>query len=468
MPFHINLNMPGDEIPYFSNWLGPWACHSSHITQLQAGVGSLDVRRHLASGMQQDAIDRADEYEYSNVQGVAIIPINGVMLKHVASYGMGTSTVKVRRLVSKALADPAVKAIALKLDTPGGAVAGTMELAEDIAAAGKEKPTMAFCSDLTASAGYWVASQCGRIYANEMASVGSIGTYCVVSDSSKAYEAAGVTVHVVRAGAFKGAMTEGTEITDEHLAEAQRIVDGINAKFLETVAAGRGMSLEQVAKLADGRVHLAGQAKAMGLVDDVASWERAFTSFVASLSPVSQSAVPASEPASSTLALEEPMSIEQKPATASELRAALPRAGADFVLACLEKSMTLVEAQGAYMQHLVMEAEKNAAAAAAIRKPGVKAVRNGRRYRAEDMMPEDEEEKKVVPVDDEMPEEVEEEVEEEENPEMAWHRAVNQELRLCGNDRRRAVASANRKHPGLRAAMLRQVNARVGRRAIVR
>jgi len=159
------------------------------------------------------------------------------------------------------------------------------------------------------------------------------------------------------------------------------------------------------------------------------------------------------------------MSIEQKPATASELRAALPRAGADFVLSCLEKSMTLVEAQGAYMQHLVAQAEANAAA---IRKPGVKAVRNGRRYRAEDMMPEDEEEKKVVPVDGEMPEEVEEEVEEEENPEMAWHRAVNQELRLCGNDRRRAVASANRKHPGLRAAMLRQVNARVGRRAVVR
>lgn len=157
------------------------------------------------------------------------------------------------------------------------------------------------------------------------------------------------------------------------------------------------------------------------------------------------------------------MSIEQKPATASELRAALPRAGADFVLACLEKSMTLVEAQGAYMQHLVAQAEANAAA---IRKPGVKAVRNGRRYRAEDMMPEDEEKKP----EDEMPVEgmEEEEAEEEENPEMAWHRAVNQELRLCGNDRRRAVASANRKHPGLRAAMLRQVNARVGRRAVVR
>ena len=462
MPYEIRLNLPGDEIPHFSHWLGPWACHSHHMSQLRAGVAGLDVKRHLAGPAPAEAMQAADDYEYSVVQGVAILPISGVMLKHVSSYGMGTSTVKVRRLLSKAMSDPNVKGIALKLDTPGGTVAGTMELADDIASS--SKPTMAFCSDLTASAGYWIASQCGSIWANEMASVGSIGTYCVVADSSKAYEMAGVTVHVVRAGAFKGAMTEGTPITDEHLSDAQRIVDGINTKFLETVARGRGMSAEQVATLADGRVHLAKDAKAMGLVDAVGPWESAFQAFIESLdsSVTSPATVPASQPS----AQETTMSNEAKPATAADLRAALPRAGADFILSCLEASMTLQEAQAAYMSHLVAKTE-----AAALRGAGVKPARNGRRFRAEDMKYDGEEDKKKMPVmEDEVPMPEEEEDEEdmvEEDAPMAWRRAVDREMKLCGGDRHRAVANANRKNPGLRKRYLQAVNARAGRRSII-
>lgn len=459
MAYELRLNVQRDEIPYFAHWLGPWACFSDYVTGLQSAVGRLDIRQHLSNGSMENAIHEAEEYAYSLIDGVAVISISGVMMKQHTSYGGGTSTVLVRRLLSKAIKDPQVVGIALKLDTPGGTVAGTQELADDLAAS--SKPTMAFCSDLTASAGYWVASQCGTIWANELASVGSIGTYCVVADTSKAYAEAGVVIHVVRAGAFKGAMTEGTPITEEQLAEAQRLVDGINAKFLETVARGRGISAEQVATLADGRVHLAADAKAMGLVDHIGSWEVAFQTFIESLN--SSASSPATVPASQPPAQETAMSNEVKPATAADLRAALPRAGADFILSCLESSMTLQEAQAAYMSHLIAQTE-----AAAFRgKPGVKPSRNGRRLRAQEMMPEDEMEKEVPVDEEEVPvDEVEEEEVMEEDAPKAWQRAIDREMRLCGGDRHRAVAAANRKNPGLRKRYLQAVNARAGRRLI--
>jgi len=457
MAYEFQIDATADQIPYLTQWFGPWACHAHYMDRLQSLVGAIDIAKHMASGAPMQALAAAEGLDYSVTDGVAVIPVNGIMLKHMASYGDCTSTVKLRRLVGKAVADPAVKGIALKLDSPGGTVSGTMELASDIRAAGEVKPTMAFCSDLAASAAYWVAAQCGKIYANEMASVGSIGTYCVVRDSSKAAEAIGVTVHVVRAGAFKGAMTDGTQVTEEHLAEAQRLIDGINAKFVGMVADGRGMSTEAVKAIADGRVHLAGDALSLGLIDQVASWEEAFSDFASGIGGT-RASIPASPPATSTSA-QEPLMSDPQPATALQLKTALPRAGAAFVLSCLEASMTLAESQAAYMSHLVGLAE-----AAAAKKPGVVASRNGRRIKAEDA-PLDEEEKKK---EDEEEDDVAMEDEDEDESEMAWRKAVNREMATCGGDRRKAVSKANRKNPGLRAAMVRSVNARSGRRAVVR
>lgn len=126
--------------------------------------------------------------------------------------------------------------------------------------------------------------------------------------------------------------------------------------------------------------------------------------------------------------------------------------------------MTLQEAQAAYMSHLVAKTE-----AAALRSAGVKPSRNGRRYRSEGGKYEGEEDEKKMPVmEDEMPMEEEgdeEEVVEEDAP-MAWRRAVDREMKLCGGDRHRAVANANRKNPGLRKRYLQAVNARAGRRSI--
>ncbi|MHB8862043.1 MAG: S49 family peptidase [Pirellulaceae bacterium] len=127
-----------------------------------------------------------------------------------------------------------------------------------------------FLDDLTASAAYWVASQATKVYANnKTALIGSIGTFAVLIDQSKRAEQLGVKVHVIKAGDFKGTGTPGTAITDKQLAHMQHIVDAANAEFLRGVATGRKMGSLAISAVADGRVHVAAEAKRLGLIDDV-------------------------------------------------------------------------------------------------------------------------------------------------------------------------------------------------------
>lgn len=200
--------------------------------------------------------------------GVAMIDISGHLMKSDSKFG-GTSTIRTRSAVRMAAADPEVKAILLRIDSPGGTVAGTEELARDIRNAGASKPVIAHIDDLGASAALWIASQAGRVTANETAQVGSIGTVAVLEDSSEMAKKEGIKVHVISTGKFKGAGVPGTKVTDEHLAEIQEVVDDLNEHFLAAISAGRQIPMEAVREMADGSIHLADRALGMGLIDAV-------------------------------------------------------------------------------------------------------------------------------------------------------------------------------------------------------
>src|SRR5690606_11729959 len=116
-----------------------------------------------------------------------------------------------------------------------------------------------------------------EIVASPHAQVGSIGTYLVVQDWSALFERAGVKTHVVRAGAFKGAGAFGAEVTEEQLQEFQRVVNSINEGFVASVGRGRRLGIERARELADGRLWSARKARELGLVDRVASFDRAFS-----------------------------------------------------------------------------------------------------------------------------------------------------------------------------------------------
>lgn len=206
--------------------------------------------------------------------GLAVIPIQGQMMKGASKYG-GANTVDIRRKVRSAVADPDVKGIMLAIDSPGGTVSGTEELGADVAAARRVKPTFAHIDDLGASAAYWVASQADRITASSTSEVGSIGTMAVIEDISAVAEKRGIKVHVLSTGPYKGAGVSGTVVTPEQLEYFQSRVDAINQHFLAAVATGRNVSIPKVQEWADGRVWLADTARQKGLIDGVMLFDEA-------------------------------------------------------------------------------------------------------------------------------------------------------------------------------------------------
>jgi signal peptide peptidase SppA len=203
-------------------------------------------------------------------EGVGILPLHGPSMKARSKYG-GYSTVDARRQLRAMAGDERVGAILLHLDSPGGHVAGTKELADDVAAVGQTKPVHAYIEDTGASAAYWVASQAKTVAANAMAMVGSLGTFTVLYDLSKMAEMEGVQVHVVSTGERKGAAAPGTPVTDEDLAEARKLVEGFDAFFRQGVRQGRGLGAKEASSAWTGAVWLAGEAKGLGLVDRVES-----------------------------------------------------------------------------------------------------------------------------------------------------------------------------------------------------
>lgn len=272
------------DVPHIDQWCGAWAIQPDRLQMLGEAIRSLDLRSHLqdvAAGQNQsvNATSTGGEWyaDYTRVvDGIAIVCASGPLMKHRASMGGNTATVLMRRSLRQAANDTNVRGILICVDSPGGTVAGTKDLAREIAVAATKKPTNAFIEDLGASAAYWIASQASHLSAGSTALVGSIGTFAVVEDWSKRAEQMGVKVHVVKAGDNKGAGVPGTEVTDAHLAEMQRVIDGLNEHFLAGVAAGRKLSTSSVRALNDGRVHLADAAKDLKMIDDVETFDEAF------------------------------------------------------------------------------------------------------------------------------------------------------------------------------------------------
>src|SRR5690606_27173335 len=160
-----------------SQHFGVWAAKPGWLTSM--------VTAYKAGALPKAAAIPSDSGPGYQIEpgGVATVVIDGMMMKGDSSFG-GTSTVRTRRAIRGAAADPNVRAIALRISSPGGHVHGTPELAAEVKAAAATKPVHAFAEDIMASAAYWVASQARSISVNPTGEVGSIGVFGVVEDTS--------------------------------------------------------------------------------------------------------------------------------------------------------------------------------------------------------------------------------------------------------------------------------------------
>jgi protease-4 len=186
-----------------------------------------------------------------------------------------------RYLIRQANAQEDVKEILLIVESGGGTVSGTKELADEIK--NSKKKVTAYINDIGASAAYWVASQASMVYANEMAEIGSIGVVAVVEDTSGLYEREGVKVHVVSTGSMKGAFADGAPVTEEMLSDLKEKVDAMNAIFKGAIVAGRSMPADKLDSIADGRTYTAIKAKEHGLIDAIQPIEQVVASLKTSI-----------------------------------------------------------------------------------------------------------------------------------------------------------------------------------------
>jgi len=255
----------------------PWAIEPGKLLEIQAiylahargekaDLAAIEARlgRPLANEPKPYTID----------QGVAILPVDGVIAKRANMFmdiSGGVSTELLGRDLQAALQDPAVHSIVLSIDSPGGSVDGTQALASIIHAANDQKPVVALASGLIASAAYWLGSAASRVYIVDTTTVsGSVGVVASHTDYSKARADRGIKVTEITAGKYKRIASDNAPLSKEGQAHLQEQVDYYYSLFVNAVATHRGTSVDTVlANMADGRTFIGQQGIDAGLIDGI-------------------------------------------------------------------------------------------------------------------------------------------------------------------------------------------------------
>ena len=172
--------------------------------------------------------------------------------------------------------NPLVKAVVIRINSPGGVVGPTQEVHQGLMRVREAgKPVVASLSSVAASGGYYAAVAADRIYANPGTLTGSIGVIMQMANVENLFKKVGVEYVVVKAGHYKDLGNFSRPMTNDERRVLQTLLDNVHGQFIDAVAEGRKLDREEVARFADGRVFSGVQAKAMRMVDELGSLEDA-------------------------------------------------------------------------------------------------------------------------------------------------------------------------------------------------
>ena len=172
--------------------------------------------------------------------------------------------------VKKFSQDKRIRGIVLRIDSPGGSVGPSQEIYDEILKARKGgKIIYASMGTLAASGGYYIASAAEKIFANPGTLTGSIGVIMAFSNAKGLMEKIGLQPEVIKAGEYKDIGSPARAMTKKEKSLLQSVVSDVHQQFIEAVAIGRGISIEEVTKIADGRILTGRQAHSLNLVDQM-------------------------------------------------------------------------------------------------------------------------------------------------------------------------------------------------------
>ena len=209
---------------------------------------------------------------YSVQDGVALIPIEGVLSKRMSLFAQicgGMSYTSLQQDLATAVNDPDVTGIILSIDSPGGAVDGVQAAGDAIFAARSKKPIVAYIDGKATSAAYWLGCAASQMYVgSDTDQVGSIGVITQHIDTSNAEHQRGLKITDLAAGRYKAVGSQHAPLTAESRNAIQDHLDQLYGIFVDTVARNRGADVNAVlSQMADGRVFVGQKAIDAGLVD---------------------------------------------------------------------------------------------------------------------------------------------------------------------------------------------------------
>ena len=247
------------------------------------GTAHLPARASILAGGLTERLRQHGDAPYPVVDGIAVIEIAGVLIHRGGWIGQSsgqTSYEGIAAQIEAAASDPAVRGLALEIDSFGGEVAGVFDLADRIRAIRATKPVWAFVAEHAFSAGYALASQADRILLPRTGALGSIGVVVMHADLSGQLDQEGARVTLIHSGRHKVDGNPYQPLPEAVQDDIQREIDVLRFLFSETVAAGRAGRLSQEAALAtEAATYRGADAVASGLADEVTDLARGFAAF---------------------------------------------------------------------------------------------------------------------------------------------------------------------------------------------
>jgi protease-4 len=206
-----------------------------------------------------------DWFSFARGDKVAVLPITGLIIDSEAPIEQ----------FKKFVEDDSVKAIVLRINTPGGGVGPSQEIHEEVRKVRGKKVIVVSMGAVAASGGYLIACTADKIFANPGTITGSIGVIMKFVNMEDLVAKIGVKGFVVKSGEFKDIGSPLRKMKPEERQLLQSVIDNVHSQFVDAVAEGRKLAREDVLAIADGRVFSGEQAKELGLVDRLGNLEDA-------------------------------------------------------------------------------------------------------------------------------------------------------------------------------------------------
>lgn len=206
---------------------------------------------------------------------VAVIRVTGPILSSDETEGSRTTAISgaIKADLRQAANDSTVKAIVLRVDSPGGSVSGSAQIYEVVKEI--EKPVIVSMAATAASGGYYISAPADYIIARPDTFTGSIGVILTVTDAEELLEEVGVEVIAITSGPNKDLGSYWSDLSDEELEILQTLVDESYEDFVQAIVEGRDIREDKVRELADGRIYSGRQALQLGLVDELGNLQAA-------------------------------------------------------------------------------------------------------------------------------------------------------------------------------------------------